>query len=399
MGEGMAPYADTEHRRGFFGFKEHKPDAQTTAADATSTGPELTPAADVSPAAGDSGSEKTAADIGAAEAAVMGESTTVESPDMAVTNVDNLAVSPDGSAPVDLKDASAELGVGATETPDVASSPEENIVTPLTPTEDLLGEAGKGEADAAPDASADTATTPEMASDVALNTTPEAPAADTATSTFEAMLAEDADKKEKPVGPDSLMNPDIPVAESEMIDNAIGDQLNSQEPKADPTPDPEESAPDEAPTITATTSEITTPASEPASEANEFPTLKAEDDANLASDSTDSAPAASVDMPAPTLPESPLTPVDEAPATDPTPEASTTDTSENTPGASEEVAKELAESTPAAESTESAGSDIEVTPTETEATLASVSEMARKLSPTDKALLIAEVAGDMGQAA
>jgi len=385
MGEGMAPYADTEHRRGFFGFKEHKPDAQTTAADATSTGPELTPAADVSPATGGMGQEKSDADIGPAEAAVTGESTTVESTDMA-TNVDGLAGIPGEVAKVDLGSVAAEPGVGATETPDVAG--DEHVVTPLTPTEDLLGATAEGEADASPeDATADTAMQSEATSEAVLDTTPEAPAADAATSTLESMQAADAGKEDKPVGPDSLMNPEVFKAETEEIDKAMG-ELNSGEPASDASPAAEETPEEtEAPMITATP-EITSPASEPAPKADEFPTLNADADSDSVTETPDAVPS-------PTVPESPLTLVDEAPSTDSIPEVSTTDTSEDTPGANEAVAEELApvteadtEVTPA----ELAEPDNEASPGSPEVDSAKVIELATQLPDSEQAQVMAAIA-------
>lgn len=404
MGEGMAPYADTEHRRGLFGIGEHKPkpDAETSAAGEASTAPELSPTAEVSPVAGDSGSENDV-NTGVAEAAVIGSSTSVESPDMATnTNVDTLAGSPEGTAPINLGDAAAEPGVGATETPDVTSDTppaSENVVTPLTPAEDLLGEVASGSSDVASESGATSA-------DISVATS-ESPATDDATSTLDAMRAEeaagasdvsltDADGKEKP----SILDDSIPVSEGKLIDDAMGDLLKAQDAKADPVAATEEPASGsdvspsssevatqaEAPTITATTSEITTPASTEAA-TDTFPELK--------SDDTDPAANSADTVSAPTVPESPLTLVNEAPSTDST-EASTTDVSEEeTPGANEAVAEELA-STPVTEST---APDMEVAPAATEATLASVADIAHKLSAADKARLIAELAGDMEQAA
>lgn len=406
MGEGMAPYADTEHRRGFFGFGE-KPDAKTSKADETSTAPELSPATEVSPVAGDMGVEQTA-DTGIAEAAVTGASTSVESPDMASANVDSLTGSPDGSAKVDLGDAPAEPGVGATETPDASSDAppsSENVVTPLTPTDTLLGDTAEGKADASLDAANDTATQPDATSEAVLDATPEAPTSDNATSTFEAMLAEDAgttdgstadaDSKAKPVGPDKIMDPSEFIADTEQIDKAMEEQLNLKESAPDTSPattDAAEAA-TEAPMITATTPEITAPTSEPAPAASEFPTLNADADADSdpATETLETAPTPPADTPAPAMPESPLTSVDEASSTDSASEVSTTDASEETPGANEAVAEELA--SPAAES------DTEVTPAAPEATLASVADIAHKLSAADKARLIAELAGDMEKAA
>lgn len=395
MGEGMAPYADTEHRRGLFGIElgHHKPDAETTKADDASVAPELSPAAEVSPAAGDLGSEKDA-DTGIAEAAVTGASTSVESPDM-TGNVDSLAGNPEGAAPVDLKDAAAEPGVGATETPDVANDAppsSENVVTPLTPAEDLLGDAAEVKA-------VDVATESNPTTATVLDATAEAPAGDDATSTLDAMRAEeDAGKAEKPVGPDKMMDPSTYVAESDLIDDAMTQQMKAQESGADSASATEESISAEAPEITASTPEIAPVAAEAAPDAGDaaFPTLKPEADSDPATDSTSTAPALTADVPVPTMPESPLTLVDEVPSNDSAPEASTADVSEEeTPGANEAVAEELA-SAPAAEPTVS---ETEVTPVAPEATLASVEDLAHKLSPADKARLIAALAGDMEQAA
>lgn len=388
MGEGMAPYADTEHRRGFFGFKEHKPDAQTTAADATSTGPELTPAADVSPATGGMGQEKSDADIGPAEAAVTGESTTVESTDMA-TNVDGLAGIPGEVAKVDLGSVAAEPGVGATETPDVAG--DEHVVTPLTPTEDLLGATAEGEADASPeDATADTAMQSEATSEAVLDTTPEAPAADAATSTLESMQAADAGKEDKPVGPDSLMNPEVFKAETEEIDKAMG-ELNSGEPASDASPASTEVSIESEPTmITSPTSEITSPEPEVAPEAKveSFPTLDPDADSDTVTETPDTTPTTTEDVPVPAVPESPLTRVDEAPSTDSAPEASSTDTSEDTPVATEAVADDLA-GTAVVESTEP---DNETTTGNPEVDSAKVIELATKLSDSEQAQVMAAIA-------